>query len=133
MQNVGRIGNPSRMRTIAGRPKDRAAQSLDPKFVTFVNPQPDKDRSTGRLLNSIQNELEISTRPVRWPADSALPVPSVPAGEVDWNSLLPDVWIAAHPEHFLHYRRDEAEVAAQSRRRRRADGREKARQPSSNS
>jgi hypothetical protein len=44
-------------------------------------------------------------------------------GEPDWNALLPDVWIAAHPEHFLHYRRDEAEAAARSRRRRRANRR----------
>jgi hypothetical protein len=33
--------------------------------------------------------------------------------------LLPDVWIAAHPGHFLTYRRDEAEAAAIARRRRR--------------
>jgi hypothetical protein len=39
--------------------------------------------------------------------------------EVDLESLLPDVWIKAHPEHFLKYRRDEAEAAAISRRRRR--------------
>jgi transposase len=39
--------------------------------------------------------------------------------QVDWESLLPDVWIAAHPEHFLTYRRDEAEAAAIARRRRR--------------
>jgi len=39
---------------------------------------------------------------------------------VDLNSLLPDVWIAAHPEHVLKYRRDEAEAAASARRRRRA-------------
>ena len=45
---------------------------------------------------------------------------------VDWNSLLPDVWIAAHPEHVLKSRRDEAEAAASSRRRRRAFRREKA-------
>jgi hypothetical protein len=32
---------------------------------------------------------------------------------------LPDVWIAAHPEHFLRYRRDEAEAAARARKRRR--------------
>jgi transposase len=51
---------------------------------------------------------------------------AISANEVNWNSLLPDVWIAAHPEHFLHYRRDEAEAAAQSRRRRRADRRAKA-------
>jgi hypothetical protein len=30
------------------------------------------------------------------------------------------VWIAAHAEHFLKDRRDEAEAAAQARRRRRA-------------
>jgi len=36
------------------------------------------------------------------------------------NSLLPDVWIAAHPEHVLNYRRDEAEAAASARRRRRS-------------
>jgi transposase len=45
---------------------------------------------------------------------------AVSTGEPDWNALLPDVWIAAHPEHFLHYRRDEAEAAARSRRQRRA-------------
>ena len=32
--------------------------------------------------------------------------------QVDWESLLPDVWITAHPEHFLTYRRDDAEAAA---------------------
>jgi hypothetical protein len=45
---------------------------------------------------------------------------------VDWESLLPDVWIAAHPEHFLRYRRDEAEAAAIARRRRRQRRRVKA-------
>jgi transposase len=39
---------------------------------------------------------------------------------VNLESLLPDVWIAAHPEHVLQYRRDEAEAAASARRRRRA-------------
>ena len=47
--------------------------------------------------------------------------------QVDLESLLPDVWIAAHPEHVLQYRRDEAEAAANARRRRRALRREKAR------
>ena len=41
------------------------------------------------------------------------------SADVDLRSLLPDVWIAAHPEHFLQYRRDEAEVAARARKRRR--------------
>jgi len=45
--------------------------------------------------------------------------------EADLESLLPDVWIAAHPEHVLQYRRDEAEAAANARRRRRALRREK--------
>jgi hypothetical protein len=45
---------------------------------------------------------------------------------VDLMSLLPDVWIAAHPEHFLTYRRDEAEAAAMVRRRRRERRRAKA-------
>jgi transposase len=49
---------------------------------------------------------------------------------VDLNSLLPDVWIAAHPQHVLNYRRDEAEAAASARRRRRAFRREKARKAS---
>jgi transposase len=48
---------------------------------------------------------------------------AISMGEPDWNALLPDVWIAAHPEHFLHYRREEAEAAARSRRRRRAQRR----------
>ena len=34
------------------------------------------------------------------------------------RSLLPDLWIAAHPEHLLTYRRDEAKAAASARRRR---------------
>jgi len=49
--------------------------------------------------------------------------------EVDLESLLPDVWIAAHPEHVLTYRRDEAEAAANARRRRRATRRAKTREP----
>ena len=32
---------------------------------------------------------------------------------------MPDICIAAHPEHFLQYRRDEAEAAARARKRRR--------------
>jgi hypothetical protein len=40
------------------------------------------------------------------------------SADVDLRSLLPDVWIAAHPEHFLQYRRDESEAAAIARRRR---------------
>ena len=45
---------------------------------------------------------------------------------VELESLLPDVWIKAHPEHFLMYRRDEAEAAAIARRRRRERRRAKA-------
>jgi transposase len=45
--------------------------------------------------------------------------------EVDLRSLLPDCWIAAHPEHLLTYRRDEAEAAARGRQRRRAARRAK--------
>jgi hypothetical protein len=41
------------------------------------------------------------------------------AADVDLKSLLPDIWITAHPEHFLQYRRDEAEAAARARKRRR--------------
>ena len=41
------------------------------------------------------------------------------SAEADLRSLLPDLWIAAHPEHFLQYRRDEAEAAARARKRRR--------------
>lgn len=47
--------------------------------------------------------------------------------EVDLRSLLPDVWIAAHPEHFQKDRRDEAEAAARRRRQRRAERRAEAR------
>ena len=46
--------------------------------------------------------------------------------QVDLESLLPDVWIAAHPGHFLTYRRDEAEAAAIARRRRQERRRAKA-------
>jgi hypothetical protein len=41
------------------------------------------------------------------------------AADVDLRSLLPDIGIAAHPEHFLQYRHDEAEAAARARKRRR--------------
>ena len=41
------------------------------------------------------------------------------SNEVDLESLLPDAWIAANPEHFLTYRRDEAEAAAIARHLRR--------------
>jgi transposase len=46
--------------------------------------------------------------------------------DLDLRSLLPDAWIAANPEHFLTYRRDEAEAAAIARRRRRERRRAKA-------
>ena len=48
------------------------------------------------------------------------------SNEVDLESLLPDVGIAAHPEYFLTYRRDEAEGAAIARRRHRERRRAKA-------
>ena len=48
------------------------------------------------------------------------------SNEVDLESLLPASWITAHPEHFLTYRRDEAEAAAIARRRRRQRRRAKA-------
>jgi transposase len=47
--------------------------------------------------------------------------------EVDLRSLLPDVWIAVHPEHFQKHRREEAQEAARRRRQRRTDRRAKAR------
>ncbi len=45
---------------------------------------------------------------------------SLSSDNVELNSLLPDVWIAAYPEHVLKDRRDEAEAVASARRRRRA-------------
>jgi hypothetical protein len=49
---------------------------------------------------------------------------------VDLKSLLSDVWIAAHPEHFLTYRREEAVIARRRRReRRRAKAMERSRSP----
>ena len=51
---------------------------------------------------------------------------ALPSNEVDVESLRPDVWIAAQPEHFLAYRRDEAEAAAMAHRRRRERRRAKA-------
>jgi transposase len=49
------------------------------------------------------------------------------SADVDLRSLLPDIWIAVHPEHFLQYRHDEAEAAARARERRRAKRRAKSR------
>jgi hypothetical protein len=48
------------------------------------------------------------------------------SNEVDLETLLTDVWIGAHPGHFLTDRRDEAEAAAIARRRRRERRRTKA-------
>jgi transposase len=45
------------------------------------------------------------------------------SGATDFRSLLPDVWIAAHPEHFVSYRPAEAEAAARRRRHHRAERR----------
>jgi hypothetical protein len=42
----------------------------------------------------------------------------VSSEEVGLESLLTDIWIAANPEHLLMYHCDEAEVAANARRRR---------------
>lgn len=36
------------------------------------------------------------------------------SADVDLRTLLPDIWIAAHPEHILQYRRDEADAAARA-------------------
>jgi hypothetical protein len=47
------------------------------------------------------------------------PLIALSSADVDLRSLLSDIWIAAHPEHFLQYRRDEAEAAARARKRRR--------------
>jgi transposase len=55
------------------------------------------------------------------------------SNDVDLEALLPDVWIAAHPEHFLTYRREEAEAAASARRRRRERRRVQAREHSRSS
>jgi hypothetical protein len=53
-----------------------------------------------------------------WAHFSAL-LSALSSEQVDWESLLPNVWITAHPEHFLTYRRDEADAAAIEHRRRR--------------
>ena len=53
-----------------------------------------------------------------WAYVSAL-LAALSSEQVDWESLLPDVWITAHPEHLLTNRRDVAEAAAIARRRRR--------------
>ena len=55
---------------------------------------------------------------------------ALPSNAFDLETLLPDVWIAAHPEHFLTYRREEAESAAITRRRRRERRRAQAREHS---
>ena len=52
------------------------------------------------------------------------------SNDADLETLLPDVWIAAHREHFLTYRREEAEAAAIARRRRRERRRAQAREHS---
>jgi hypothetical protein len=60
---------------------------------------------------------------IRFPDQTTSNFASEPA---DLESLLPDVWIAAHPEYFLTHRREEAEAAAIARRRRRERRRAKA-------
>jgi hypothetical protein len=51
---------------------------------------------------------------------------AVSSNEVDLETLLPDVWIAAHPEHFLTECRIDAAAAAIGRRCRRERRRTKA-------
>jgi hypothetical protein len=48
------------------------------------------------------------------------------SNDVDLATLLPDVWIGAHSEPFLTYRRDESEAEPTARRRRRERRRAKA-------
>jgi transposase len=51
------------------------------------------------------------------------------ADQVDLEALLPDTWIKAHPEYIVDYRRDEAEMAAKRRSKRRLGRRLNASRP----
>jgi transposase len=86
----------------------------------------DQGGETAAILFSIlANAKRYRIEPFAYVRDLLVALSS---DEVDLESLLPDLWIAAHPEHVLTYRRDEAEAAANSRRRRRALRREKAKE-----
>jgi transposase len=77
-------------------------------------------------LSVLANAKRYTIEPFAYVRDLLVALSS---DQVDLQSLLPDVWIAAHPDHILKYRRDEAEAAANARRRRRAVRRAKARAP----
>jgi len=96
--------------------------SASPRFTTGGS---DQGGETAAILFSIlANAKRYQIEPFAYVR--ALRV-ALASSDVELESLLPDVWIAAHPEHVLQYRRDEAEAAANARRRRRALRREKAR------
>jgi transposase len=88
----------------------------------------DRGGETAAIFFSIlANAKRYSIEPFAYVRDLLIALSS---DQVDLESLLPDVWIAAHPEHVLTYRRNEAEAAANARRRRRAIRRAKARESS---
>jgi len=58
-----------------------------------------------------------------WPylTDVLRRLPAVPPGDTEaMKALLPDRWVAAHPEHRLEQREEESHEAQDRRRRKRA-------------
>ena len=77
----------------------------------------DRDAETAAILMSIlASARRHGIEPFAYVRQLLIALSSA---DVDLRTLLPDVWIAAHPEHLLQYRRDEAEAAARARKRRR--------------
>jgi hypothetical protein len=74
---------------------------------------------TAEFLDPILPALAATIQPPEDPGQLRKSLISLSSADVDLRSLLPDFWIAAHLDHFLQYRRDEAEAAARARKRRR--------------
>jgi transposase len=74
------------------------------------------DETAATLMSVLAGAKRHGIEPFTYVRQSLIALSSA---DLDLRSLLPDLRIAAHPEHLLQYRRDEAEAAARSRKRRR--------------
>ena len=134
----GRCRHQRAGRPAAGRSETRTQivclHDLDPSVSWFACHSAFRQTACGYFVVSFADCLALRGLPSGRAACSKpryvrqLPI-ALSSAEVDLRSLLPEVWIAAHPEHFLTYRRDEDDAAAIARRRRRRRARCRANAP----
>ena len=83
----------------------------------------DRDGETAAIMMSIlAGAKRHGIEPFKYVRRSLIALSSA---AIDVRSLLPDIWISAHPEHFTQYRHAEAEIAARAQKRRREKRRAK--------